>query len=216
MQIWGGAKQDRRNEWHREQLATANLLSQTLGAGPSRLGQTSDTQPDPSEAPRQQQIQNHGTPPAAYPIPPVTPPQQILGSRSHIAQMTHTPAADQRTSQRIRPNYAPPQSPTHQGNNMSRSLLAPSPNDSGSDDTMDEIQPLMQQLSFGGMNTNIGHPHPSNPFHITPDQPPLPPLHPEPPNPLPPAPMMKHCSHGHTCRITAFTLNRNGVLRKSL
>jgi hypothetical protein len=68
-----------------------------------------------------QQIQNHGTPIAAMlsyklkcyqsiiiylyfsenPIPPVTPPQQILGSCSHISQMTHTPAADQCASMNL-------------------------------------------------------------------------------------------------------------------
>ncbi|KAF9520599.1 hypothetical protein BS47DRAFT_1357412 [Hydnum rufescens UP504] len=199
-----GAKQDRWNERCREQCATANLLSQTLGAGPSRLGQTSDIQSGPSETSRPQ-IQNNATPTAANPIPPVTPPQQILGSRSHIARMTHTPVVDQRASQRIRPNYAPPQSPTCQGNNPPRSLA----NDSEGDDYVDEIQPLMEQLAFGGMNPNNTHVHPSNPFHMTPEPPPP---HPEPPNPFPPAPVMKCCSRGHLCQITAFTLDRNGVL----
>jgi hypothetical protein len=35
-----GAKQARQNEQHHDQCATAKLLSQTPGAGPSRLGQT--------------------------------------------------------------------------------------------------------------------------------------------------------------------------------
>ncbi|KAF9515381.1 hypothetical protein BS47DRAFT_1391707 [Hydnum rufescens UP504] len=94
---------------------------------------------------------------------------------------------------------------------MSISLLAHSSDDSGNDDAMDEIQPLMQWLSFGGMNTNIAHPHPSNPFHMTPEPPPPPP-HPEPPNPVPPAPMMKFCSCGHMHPITSFTVDKNGVL----
>ncbi|KAF9515807.1 hypothetical protein BS47DRAFT_1360765 [Hydnum rufescens UP504] len=121
-----GAKQDRWNEQHHEQNATANLLSQTLGAGPSRLGQTSDIQSGPSETSRPQ-IQNNATP---------------------------TAVVDQHASQQICPNYAPPQSPTCQGNNPPGSLA----NDSEGNDTVDEIQPLMEQLAFGGMNPNNTHP----------------------------------------------------------